>query len=210
MIRTPKTRYTVLALALLVAGSFSCKPTPDAPQPAPPAKTVRISGKDYPIQTIGNQIWTTANYDGPGGIPYGTGAEKPEYGRYYTLDEAKDIPVPAGWRLPTRQDYTALAETQGVVFTGLRAMGQEAIKKLTSSANWRTIPGTNASGFNALPAGYSYQNSAPVDGDIAEFWTSEGTTISIQEGATGKAHNIVFYVSDSAGYRFNVRFVRNL
>ncbi|WP_420147827.1 FISUMP domain-containing protein [Spirosoma sp.] len=212
MIRISKKRYgfptstvwIILCLLILTAGKQNQDNTP-----APQATTVSINGKDYPVRTIGNQVWTVANYEGPGGIAYGTGNEKSEYGRYYTLDEAKAIVVPAGWRLPTRQDYTTLAESQGVVFSANRATAQEAIKKLTSTTNWRTIPGTNASGFNAYPAGYSYQNSAPIDGDISEFWTAEGTTFSIQEDAQGKAHNIVFYGNESVGYRFNVRFVKN-
>ncbi|MBD2753261.1 FISUMP domain-containing protein [Spirosoma validum] len=195
-------------VSLILVAAISCKKDPET-QPKPIPTTVLISGKEYPTVAIGNQVWTTANYEGPGGLAYKTGSEKPEYGRYYTFEEAKAITVPAGWRLPTRQDYTALAESQGVVFTGNRAMIQEAIKKLTSTTNWRAIPGTNASGFNAHPAGYSYQNSDPADGDISEFWTAEGTTFSIQESATGKAHNISFYGNDSAGYRFNVRFVKN-
>lgn len=198
--------------SLLLTVAFSCKKDPEnqpSPQPDPKPTTVLISGKEYPTAAIGNQVWTTANYEGPGGIPYKKGSEKPEYGRYYTFEEVRTIPVPAGWRLPTQQDYTILAESQGVVFTNNRATRQETIKKLASTTNWRAIPGSNTSGFNAHPAGYSFQNEEPMDGDISEFWTAEGITFSIQESASGKAHNIVFYGNDEAGYRFNVRFVKN-
>ncbi|MBD2702168.1 hypothetical protein IC229_16065 [Spirosoma sp. BT702] len=197
----------VMAISFIVA-CISCKKDPDT-QPTPQSTTVLISGKEYSTVTIGNQIWTTTNYKGPGGLPYRKGNEKPEYGHYYTFDEAKAVVVPTGWRLPTREDYTALAESQGVVFTAHRATGQAAISKLTSTTNWRTIPGTNTSGFNAHPAGYSYQDNDPLDGDICEFWTADGTTCSIQENATGKAHNIVFYSNGGPGYRFNLRFLRN-
>ena len=196
-------------LSILLTLAFtSCKKEQEN-QPGPQPNTVLINGKEYSTLAIGNQVWTTSNYAGPGGLPYKTGSEKPEYGRYYTLEETNAIPVPVGWRLPTRQDYTTLAESQGIVFTSNRAMGQEVIKKLTSVTNWRTMPGTNASGFNAYPAGYRYQDSEPMDGDISEFWTAGGATFSIQEGATGKAHNIVFYGDGGAGYRFTVRFVKD-
>lgn len=210
MIRTNHNSFfTPAFFAVLFLFAFASCKQDSGNQPTPEATTVLINDKSYPITTIGNQIWTAANYDGPGGLAYRSGNEKPEYGRYYTLDEAKAITVPAGWRLPTRQDYVTLAESQGVIFTANRAMIQEAIKRLTSTTNWRTIPGSNTSGFNAHPAGYSYQNSAPMDGDISEFWTDEGTTFSIQESATGKAHNIMFYGNDSVGYRFTVRFVKD-
>lgn len=203
-------RFTTSALfaLLLTMVAVSCKNDQET-EPVPQTGTVLISGKEYPTSTIGNQVWTTANYDGPGGIAYKTGSEKPEYGRYYTLEEAKAISLPGGWRLPTLQDYVALAESQGVVFTNLRATGQETIKKLTSTTNWRIVRGTNASGFNAHPAGYSFQNGAPQDGDICEFWIADGTTFSIQEGANGNTHNILFYASDSPAYRFNLRFVKD-
>ncbi|GAB3948145.1 hypothetical protein GCM10028805_21800 [Spirosoma harenae] len=199
--------WVVMAMVVLIV-CVSCKNDHDTPL-TPEKSTVRIGDKDYPTVTIGDQIWTAINYEGPGGLPYRKGAEKPEYGRYYTIEEARAIVVPAGWRLPTQEDFTRLAENQGVVFTAHRATGQEAIRKLSSTTNWRTIPGINTSGFNAHPAGYSYQDSDPIDGDICEFWTTDGVTFSIQENALGKAHNIVFYKDGGPGYRFSVRFVKN-
>ncbi len=185
--------------------------TPDSENnPKPQTTSVQISGKDYPVVTIGNQIWTSVNYAGLGGVAYKTGVEKPEYGRYYTLVEAKAVTLPAGWRLPTMEDYIKLGESQGVVFTNFRATNQEAIKKLVSKTNWRVVPGNNASGFNAFPAGYIYQQSEPIDGDISEFWLADGKTMSIQEGANGIAHNMMFYDnSNEPGYKFNLRFVRD-
>lgn len=200
-----------LLIFLLLISFAACKKEQES-QPAPqvpPVSTVHVGGRDYTTRTIGKHTWTTINYAGPGGVPYRSGNEKPEYGRYYTLEEARAISLPAGWRLPTIQDYTALAESQGVVFTKNRATGQEAIKKMTSTANWRTVRGTNASGFDAHPAGYSFRNGEPMDGDISEFWTADGSTFSIQERATGDAYTILFYASDSPAYRFNLRFVKD-
>ena len=197
------------SLVLLFTASSCKKDEQSEPQPIPQAGTVQINGKTYSTVSIGKQVWTTANYDGPGGIAYRSSGEKPEYGRYYTFEEVNAIQLPAGWRIPTMQDYMTLAESQGVVFSDHRATGQEVSKKLVSKTNWRTIPGTNASGFNAYPAGYSFRNNAPLDGDISEFWTIDGNTFSIQESANGKAHNVMFYKnSDSPEYRFNLRLVR--
>lgn len=180
-------------------------------EPVPqPTDAIVINDKEYPTVRIGNQEWTALNYSGPGGISYDASGNKPEYGKYYLYEEVTALHLPEGWKLPTKQDYLNLAQHQGIIFTGNRATSQEAIKKLASSNNWRSIPGTNASGFNAEPAGYCLRNGAPQDGDIAEFWTKEGNTFSIQEGANGKAHNASFYGdSNSPEYRFNVRFVKN-
>lgn len=202
--------YQAASLLLcLLLGVSSCKKV-ENPLPDPVADNVLINGKSYPTVTLGNLVWTAANYSGPGGVPFQVPTQKPEYGRYYTFAEAKAIPLPVGWRIPTQRDYEALARTQGIVLTDYRATNQDAIKKLVSKEHWRNIPGTNASGFNAFPAGYCFQDAPPQDGDISEFWTSEGLTLSIMEGANGLNHNLSFYAEGTTdAYRFNLRFVRD-
>lgn len=203
--------WPTLFLILLLIGAVACKGPADSEEPLIPKPTsVLISGDNYPILTIGDRVWTTANYYGPGGLLYKNGTEKPEYGRYYTFEEVKAVSLPAGWRVPTMQDYIALAESQGVVLTDNRASRQQAVKALASTTNWRTAPGTNSSGFNAPPAGYIFQKSEPQEGYISEFWTADTSTVSIQGGANGDAHSLMFYKnSDHELYRFNVRFVKD-
>jgi uncharacterized protein (TIGR02145 family) len=198
--------FLLLGFLLMVS---SCKEDRQ-PLPDPAPSGVLIGGKNYPTVTIGNQEWTAVNYSGPGGIPYNTPIERPEYGRYYTLAEAKAVVLPPGWRIPTQKDYEELARAQGIVLTNHRATNQEAIKKLASKEHWRKISGTNASGFNAYPAGYCFQDALPQDGNLSEFWTSEGLTLCIMEGANGLYHNMSFYAQGNGeGYRFNLRFVRD-
>ncbi|MBO0932517.1 FISUMP domain-containing protein [Fibrella aquatilis] len=202
--------YFILSyFILLLAAATSCRKDP-ANQPLPQPASVVIADKTYPIIAIGNQVWTAANYAGPGGVGYRSGSEKPEYGRYYTFIEAKAVPLPSGWRLPTTADYLALAQQQGVVVTNFEAKGQQAIRNLMSTSHWRTLAGTNTSGFNAYPAGYVSGTIQPQDGDLAEFWTMEGNTLSIQENAAGNTHILRFYQnSNSPDDRFNLRFVRD-
>lgn len=196
--------------ALLLVIVTGCKKHKNN-DPLPQTKdSLAFEGRQYPILVIGNQVWTTVNHSGPGGASYNATGDKQEYGKYYAFEEVIAIPLPEGWRLPTKQDYIELAQHEGVTFTGNQAINQEAIKRLVSVSNWRSIPGTNASGFNARPAGYIFQNQPPLDGEIAEFWTKEGYTVSIQETANGKTHKISFYGnSNSPEYRFNLRIVRN-
>ena len=174
------------------------------------ADLVRIAGKDYPTVTIAGMTWTAANHDGPGGIPYRSGGQKPEYGRYYTLAEIRGIELPSGWRIPTREDYVALAESQGGIFTAGEAHHQAAIGKLLSTTHWINYPGSNSSGFNAYPAGTGFDDTEPLDGDICEFWTTTGISVSIQEAVTSQTHRIVFFDSTAPdGWRFNARFVKD-
>ncbi len=187
----------------------SCKKQNPTPGPDPVPETVTIQGSSYPVIKAGNKWWTASNYAGPGGIGYAGTPARPEYGKYYTYNEAKAIALPSGWRLPTADDYVALAQSQGVEVSNYQAHNQDAIRKLTSVLGWLNVPGSNISGFNARPAGYMFQGATPVDGDISEFWTAEGKTMSIQETAI-KALRLIFYADNTIdAYRFTLRFVRD-
>jgi uncharacterized protein (TIGR02145 family) len=170
---------------------------------------VTIGGKQYPVVKIGDRLWTGSNYEGPGGVSYDASNTRPEYGKYYSKTELDAIVVPAGWRIPTLEDYTQLAQSYGIPVPSKLSDG-EAIKSLISTANWNNAKGTNTSGFNAYPANYIFNNSDPIEGDIAEFWTADGETFSIQEAGTNLSSlRIALYQSNIPEYRFNVRFVKD-
>jgi uncharacterized protein (TIGR02145 family) len=129
----------------------------------------------YRTVEIGGKTWFAENlhYSGVGGdvgVCYGTTEESKaencaKYGRLYTWVEAMVIEskysselwsgddsdhhgvCPAGWRLPSDEDWSDL-ET---------AVGSSAGTKLKSVTGWFAgsgyIPGTNESGFSALPGG---------------------------------------------------------
>jgi len=175
-----------------------------------PVQHVTIEGKQYPFVKIGNQLWTASNYEGPGGVSYDALNTRPEYGKYYLKTELDAIVLPAGWRIPTLEDYTHLAQSYGIPVPSKLSDG-EAIKALISTANWNNAKGTNTSGFNAYPANYIFNDSNPVEGDIAEFWTADGETFSIQEAGTNLSSlRITLYQSNHPAYRFNVRFVKDV
>ena len=175
-----------------------------------PVQHVTIEGKQYPFVKIGNQLWTASNYEGPGGVSYDALNTRPEYGKYYLKTELDAIVLPAGWRIPTLEDYTHLAQSYGIPVPSKLSDG-EAIKALISTANWNNAKGTNTSGFNAYPANYIFNDSNPIEGDIAEFWTVDGETFSIQEAGTNLSSlRISLYQSNHPGYRFNVRFLRDV
>lgn len=199
-------RSKLISLLIVAIALLSCKDD----EATSPTNCIKIDGKEYPISEIGGQLWTATNYEGSGGVSFDAENSKPEYGKYYTKAEIATIELPEGWRIPTQEDYQLLAESLTIPLPS-NGTETEKVKALTSSANWNNVNGTNSSGFNAQPAGYIFGNSLPLDGDIAEFWTSEGYTLSIQEAGTGLSSlRMVFYDSNnSPDYRFNVRFVKN-
>jgi uncharacterized protein (TIGR02145 family) len=199
-------RYAVITFLLLsVISIIGCDDESDVVV----SEQVTIEGKAYHAVKIGNQIWTTSNYEGPGGVHYDDINSKPAYGKYYSKAELDGIVVPEGWRIPTLEDYKKLAEFYGISAPSKAAEG-DAIKVLISTTQWNHVTGTNSSGFNAFPGGYIFGDANPIGGDIAEFWTIEGYTFSIQEaGENLSSLRIALYDSNSSpSYRFNVRFVK--
>ena len=196
----------LFAILFVVSALHACDDDDDK---NPVTKTVTIAGKAYPTVEIGMQTWTSANYAGPGGVGYDDQNSMPEYGKYYLRAELASILLPDGWRIPTQEDYKKLAQFYGITVP-TKITDTEKIASLISRTNWNNVTGTNASGFNAYPAGYIFGESQPIDGDIAEFWTSEGVTLSIQEaGEELRKLRMTLYQSDnSPEFRFNVRFVK--
>jgi uncharacterized protein (TIGR02145 family) len=167
-----------------------------------------IEEKKYSTVKIGNQIWTEANYDGKAGIKL-TDAPS-HYGKYYTFSEAKAVVLPEGWRLPTENDYYKLLDSQKIKIENRRVINPEEIKRLTSKNHWLHTNGNNKSGFNAQPAGYVIDSQLAAPGILAEFWTANGTTISIQESITVGELKLLFYAGDNSNTnKFNIRFVKD-
>lgn len=79
---------------------------------------------------------------------------------------------PAGWRVPSRDDWNAMAE-----FLGTETVG-ECVK---STWGWYDVwgdtkpeyQGTNSSGFNAKPTGYRKWNKYEKAGVMTTWWTAD-------------------------------------
>ncbi|MDF2432863.1 MAG: hypothetical protein JWP44_2494 [Mucilaginibacter sp.] len=127
-----------------------------------PVPIQSINGADYTTVVIGSQTWTSQNYDGPGGVYY-TGMLWSVSGsvKLYSIAEANAIPLPAGWRLPTENDfYNILLAvggkriSDGAGGTAVTGASGDPVNTLISKNGWATTSGTNSSGFNALALGY--------------------------------------------------------
>ncbi|GBU20449.1 hypothetical protein R80B4_00327 [Fibrobacteres bacterium R8-0-B4] len=121
----------------------------DAPSVAYGSLSDPRDGKKYKTVAIGGKTWTAEN------ISYQTPENSwcyddktdncAKYGRLYDWDAAKKA-CPAGWHLPTRDEWKDL----------IAAVGGEnaANKKLKSTSGWkRSGNGTDVYGFSALPGG---------------------------------------------------------
>ena len=166
-------------------------------------------GNIYQTVEINGQIWLTENlkttkYCNGDDIPnvnfsqwdnltsgawtyYENSSENNDtYGKLYNWEVASSNKnaCPCGWRVATREDWTALTN-----FLGIQTAGNE-IKSVGDIENgtglWHTSinPGTNSTGFNATPAGWgdpassnfafknyktAYWCSNPVSGNSAEI-----------------------------------------
>jgi uncharacterized protein (TIGR02145 family) len=157
-------------------------PNPSDPYAAPPATGtyVKISNQYYPTVTIGDLEWMSVNYAGPGGIKI---TSQPQYGTFIKYMDLKDIPVPAGWRIPTKQDYKKLLQSQDIVFdevwettNGSDVQSKKLLGQLMATTGWLKQDGyaNNKSGFNAVPANLQVTNGNPHgEGSNCLLWTSE-------------------------------------
>ena len=149
-----------------------------------------VGGNTYQTVLIGSQCWTKTNMRevaGNNGTTSGeTSKSQPYYyvmnGEYfYNWPAAKQV-CPAGWYLPSSEEWTALTDYVQANYSYEDCQNSTA-KVLASETGWNSVstgacfPGiqtsfaNNATGFSALPAG-SYGNSNIVSGKQAAFWTS--------------------------------------
>lgn len=128
-------------------------------------------GQSYDIVKIGERTWfaENLNFATEGSVcPEGDTRKCSEYGRLYTWDDARTA-CPEGWLLPDSADFATLVEQAGGA--------AEAGEKLKSTGGWfKKGDGSDALGFNALPAGYRGAEGAYDGiGGYAYFWSATVT-----------------------------------
>ena len=147
------------AVCLLIVAS--CSKSNDNPDEQK-NNSVSINGAVYSTIQVGNQTWTSVNYNGAGGANYNDGPNDPLIGKLYTLTEAKSVKLPDGWRLPSREDYNNLLGTLGATDKntyGFYRPSANITSKLMAKTSWDNNIGTNESGFNAYATGSFNDNS---------------------------------------------------
>lgn len=141
-------------------------------------------GKTYKTVSIGTQVWMAENlaYKASNGCwAYNNSSSNvTKYGYLYNWETAKNV-CPAGWHLPSDEEWKTLERNLGMTATEANESGYrgEGIgKKMKSATGWELHEGknygNNESGFNALPGGYryAYDGSFRNAGEGGYWWSS--------------------------------------
>ncbi len=167
-------------------------------------KVADIEGNLYGVVYIGNQVWITENLkttrlNDNSSIPEVADDStwvhlsapafcwlrndiqyKDVYGALYnwfTVETGKLCP--AGWHVPSDDEYKTLEQTLGMSTAQLDLLewrGTDQGTKMKSTTGWADGEnGTNTSGFTALPGGYRWAKNGAFNGIgmISYWWSSE-------------------------------------
>ena len=106
------------------------------------------------------------------------------FGYFYNW-KAANLVCPAGWHLPTNEEWATLTDYVGNQSAYVCGIGMAGIAKALADTTtaWKSFeddscaPGyapssNNATGFGAVPAGYNYGSDFHDFGNYANFWSS--------------------------------------
>lgn len=172
-------------------------------------------GQVYKYTTIGNQVWMAENlkFDAPYSLCYGKiDGFCDTFGRFYSLhvngelfdlfdQELLDTICPAGWHVPSTDEWTLLSITMGE--------GAEAMSRLKSSDDFgeRYEQGTDICGYNALPAGYWLLNGNTSEEYVSSvFWTSTAINMNSSYAVGLSWKGITYGVNQP---KMSIRCVKN-
>lgn len=149
-------------LVFLFAGSAPADDVLRDPRDGETYRTVRIAARRWMAENLRTQTPDSRCYAGSVRNCF-------RYGRLYTFAEAVAA-CPAGWRLPSDEDWMRLEEAIGVPPPELR---NDRHRGAESQAGNRLKPGGDT-GFGALYAGYEdpHRREFRRLDEAAAFWTS--------------------------------------
>jgi uncharacterized protein (TIGR02145 family) len=141
-------------------------------------------GKKYPVKTYGKQVWMVQNldYQTPGSLVFenNPGKYPSEFGKLYSYQEAC-ISCPAGWRLPSDEEWKMLEENLGIPKDELDKTAQrgspaggkmkEPGMRLWDSESAKHS--NNKSGFSVVPSGWyrTEKKEFTYSKTCAGFWS---------------------------------------
>jgi uncharacterized protein (TIGR02145 family) len=180
-------------------------------QPATAQQTGTLTdnrdAKTYKTVVIGNRTWMAENLNYQtqrGSWCYKNKADScKKYGRLYDWKTARTV-CPAGWRLPSYQDWDNLTAMAGAY--------KIAGKKLKSKSGWNENGnGTDNYGFSALPGGSRFSDGGfDIAGNHGYWWTDAGysnnNNFAYNRGM-GHGDDYVYEGSNHKSYGFSVRCV---
>lgn len=158
-------------------------------------------GNSYKWIKTGSQVWMAENlkylpgvnpssdgsdteayyyvygYEGTNIVDAKSNTNYETYGVLYNWPSALNA-CPSGWHLPSDEEWMELESTLGLsseLLTEQGTRGTTEGQKLKSISGWNNSGnGSNAVGFNALPAGHRNSTTYAFGemGNLADFWTS--------------------------------------
>jgi uncharacterized protein (TIGR02145 family) len=167
-------------------------------------------GQSYQAIQMGDDWWMAENlrYDvGEGSYCYENNPARCEtYGKLYTWDAAMRA-CPAGWHLPTMQEFETMLNTIG----GPDIAGGKL--KDNERQLWRevNVAATNEVGFSALPAGRRYDSGLFAGmGYYAQFFSStEYNNREAYNMTIGYDYPNTFIYNYKKAYALSVRCVKD-
>jgi uncharacterized protein (TIGR02145 family) len=200
--------YFILLLSITGCKKSSTSDSTDPQDPVtlnctyPNTFTDPRDSKVYPVIVIGKQTWMAKNlnYEVPGSWCNNCDA----YGRMYDWQTAKAV-APAGWHLPTVDEWNELVTTLG----GLNVAGG----KMKSVTGWKSpnSNATNSSCFAALPGAYRSNDGKLIGvGENTAFWsTIEGNTETGTAYVLGHLYGKIQKTNFSKAWGLSVRCIKD-
>jgi len=174
-------------------------------------KTTKFRSGEMISNVTGPTIWSGATFaawcDYQNNLSYGT-----KYGHlynYYAVKDSRNI-APVGWHIPSDNEWNTLLS----YVTANSGYSCIAAKALAATTDWNTTTNTyypyliglninlnNSSGFNALPAGYTYNFSITSDMDFlgikdnAYWWSCNQSIETWHDPNTNVGHYFLLYGS---------------
>lgn len=124
-------------------------------------------GQEYKYTTIGDQVWMAQNLNYKTYYSLIREEDCAECGRWYNLGinlpnrDIMDSVCPAGWRIPSTEDWSTLLMTVGSI--------SMALKVLLSESYNEHFQGTNVCGFNGVETGFIQMTKG---NDLLNDWNS--------------------------------------
>ncbi len=177
---------------------------------------------------LGGKTWLVKNlqWSGAGKSFQNCDIMDSVYGRYYTWNEAQTA-CPEGWRLPSDEDWLALANYAGYSGTTANETFAGAGGSFMVNARfnlykmweyWPAVKITNKTGFCAISAGYGLADEDDTftgDFEWAVFWSSEseesedGEGLGVYRMLNANSPDLVRGALSKDGFRASVRCVRD-
>ena len=173
-------------------------------------------GQVYKYTTIGDQVWMAENLKF--NAPYSLCYDKIDgfcdtFGRFYSLhekgedfglfdQELLDTICPAGWRVPSLNDWSILVNNMG---------GEnKAARRLMSASDFGEgyTPGSDDCGFNSLPAG-SWHLNGNLGANVffsAVYWTSTAKSLNATYVCIVDPTQVAFWINEP---KMTIRCVKN-